>query len=93
MADFSCDFIIAWSLLITFFKKVEKISSSSAIEKLNMDLQANRDILYDYAKNTTIFSKIAMYENADFGKPSIFMNSFNYQHYFFIIRPIGFPAA
>lgn len=39
--------------------------SCHAIEKLNMDLQYNRDKLYEYAKNSNIFGKLSMQENAD----------------------------
>ena len=34
-------------------------------EKLNMDMQSNRDRLYDYAKNSKVFGKLSMRENAD----------------------------
>ena len=47
-----------------FFKPVKK-STSPQFEKLNMDEQVNRDKLYDYAKNTRIFGKLSMQENAD----------------------------
>jgi GNAT superfamily N-acetyltransferase len=49
-----------------YFKSVEKNSKSGEqFEKLNMDIQSNRDILYDYAKNTQEFGKLSMNENAD----------------------------
>ena len=35
------------------------------IEKLNMDLQPHRDLLYDMAKQTQAFGQISMRENAD----------------------------
>ncbi len=47
-----------------YFKKIKKISTSQ-FEKLNMNVQANRDKLYDYLKNTKVFSKLSMQENAD----------------------------
>lgn len=47
-----------------FFKKVKK-STPSEFEKLNMNDQVNRDKLYDYAKNTKVFGKLSMQQNAD----------------------------
>jgi hypothetical protein len=35
------------------------------LEQLNMDMQVNRDKLYDYAKNSVAFSTLSMSENAD----------------------------
>lgn len=49
-----------------YFKSItKKINSSGKIEKINMDVQANRGRLYDYAKNTKVFGKLSMRENAD----------------------------
>lgn len=47
-----------------YFKNIIK-PTQNKFEKLNMDNQANRDKLYDYIKNTKIFSKLSMQENAD----------------------------
>lgn len=50
----------------SYFKSVTKnIKNDAKIEKINMNLQANRDRLYDYAKNTQVFGKLSMQENAD----------------------------
>ena len=43
----------------------ESARQGTGFEKLNMDLQANRDRLYDYAKNSQPFGKLSMSENAD----------------------------
>jgi len=48
-----------------YSKNIEKNIGSEKLEKLNMDLQSNRDKLYDYAKNSVSFGKISMRENAD----------------------------
>lgn len=48
-----------------YFKSVEKSDTSSNIEKLDMDIQANRDFLYDYARNTKVYGNLSMHENAD----------------------------
>lgn len=45
------------------FKQAEK--NTGDFEKLNMDVQSNRDMLHDYAKNSKAFGKISMSENAD----------------------------
>jgi len=47
-----------------YFKKMIP-STRSKFEKLDMEIKYNRDKLYDYVKNTKIFSKLAMNENAD----------------------------
>lgn len=47
-----------------FFKPVKK-STPAQFEKLNMNEQANREKLYEFAKNTHIFGKLSMQENAD----------------------------
>ena len=45
---------------------IEKNAQPGAgFEKLNMDLHANRELLYEYAKNTKPFGKLCMSENAD----------------------------
>lgn len=48
-----------------YSKHIEKKSEGEKPEKLNMDLQSNRDFLYDYAKNSVTFGRISMKENAD----------------------------
>lgn len=48
-----------------YFKSVERNIEYANLEKLNMDMQSNKDRLHDYAKNSKIFSKISMRENAD----------------------------
>lgn len=75
-----CDFIylFANSTVLNFYPKIgftpvkeyecfKKVifSTSSKFEKLDMDLQSNRDKLYDCVKNTKIFGKLSMEENAD----------------------------
>ena len=47
-----------------YFKKIIK-PKPSKFEKLNMDMQSDRNMLYDYIKNTKIFGKLSMQENAD----------------------------
>lgn len=47
-----------------YFKPIKKSTLGEFI-KLNMDDQVNKDKLYDYAKNTCIFGKLSMQENAD----------------------------
>lgn len=47
------------------FCSVKKIFKSEKFEKLEMDKQADRDKLYDYAKNSKGFGKLSMNENAD----------------------------
>jgi predicted GNAT family N-acyltransferase len=49
----------------TYTKAIQKSTENKSFEKLNMDLQLNRDRLYDYARNSESFAKIAMKENAD----------------------------
>lgn len=46
------------------FKLIDN-KSCHPFEKLNMDVQANKDKLYDYAKNSRAFGKLSMQENAD----------------------------
>jgi ribosomal protein S18 acetylase RimI-like enzyme len=46
------------------FKSIRKKSGCQS-EQLNMDIQSNRDRLYEYAKNSTVFGKLSMQENAD----------------------------
>lgn len=48
-----------------YFKPLMKNDVSKNYEKLDMDSQFNRDLLHDYAKNSKVFSKICMQENAD----------------------------
>lgn len=48
-----------------YFKPINKTSSSTSFEKLNMDMQSNRDLLYQYAKNSNLFGKLSLHENAD----------------------------
>lgn len=48
-----------------YFKPVEKHTENEEYEKLNMDVKSNRDRLYDYAKNSKVFGKLSMRENAD----------------------------
>ncbi len=49
-----------------YSKPIKKILHQDAgFEKLNMDLHANRDLLYDYARNTKPFGQLSMSENAD----------------------------
>jgi GNAT superfamily N-acetyltransferase len=47
-----------------YFKKIIP-SISSKFKKLDMDIQSYRDKLYDFIKNTKIFGKLSMQENAD----------------------------
>jgi predicted N-acetyltransferase YhbS len=47
-----------------YFKSVKSAGSSTFV-KLNMDEQTNRDTLHDYVRNTKIFGKLSMQENAD----------------------------
>lgn len=75
-----CDFIylFANSTVLNFYPKMgftqvkeyeyfKKITASTQgkFEKLDMDIKLNREKLYDYVKNTQIFGKLAMQENAD----------------------------
>jgi GNAT superfamily N-acetyltransferase len=46
------------------FKKIKKFSPSQ-FEKLNMNVQENRNKLYDYVRTTKVFGKLSMQENAD----------------------------
>ncbi len=49
-----------------YFKSVDNSARCpEKIEKLNMDLQPHRDLLYDMAKQTQAFGQISMRENAD----------------------------
>lgn len=48
-----------------YYKRIGKNINNKNYEKLNMDEQSNRDKLYDYAKNTKVFGKLSMQENAD----------------------------
>lgn len=48
-----------------YFKSLDKNLINGDCEKLNMDMQANKDMLYEYAKYSPAFSKLAMNENAD----------------------------
>lgn len=48
-----------------YFKPIEKNRSGEKFEKLNMDIQSNKDKLYFYAKNSIGFGKFFMQENAD----------------------------
>lgn len=47
------------------FKAIKSNTKKSDSEKLNMDSQVSRALLYDYAKNTTSFGQISMRGNAD----------------------------
>lgn len=47
------------------FKSLNKNIKNKNFEKLNMDIQENRDMLYDYIKNSVMLSKISMRQNAD----------------------------
>lgn len=47
-----------------YFKSIRGDLSENA-QKLNMEEQSNRELLYDYARNSAIFAKISMKENAD----------------------------
>jgi GNAT superfamily N-acetyltransferase len=75
-----CDFIylFANSTVLNFYPKMGftqvkeyecikniKILRQSKFKKLDMDVQANRDKLYDYARTTKIVGKLSMQENAD----------------------------
>ena len=46
-------------------KRINKKDHDDNYEKLNMDIQSNRDKLYDYAKSTTPYATLSMNENAD----------------------------
>lgn len=48
-----------------YFKYITNRVADGNFEKLNMDIQTNRDKLYDYAKYSEIFGEISMKENAD----------------------------
>lgn len=48
-----------------YFKQVKTNTSKASFEKLNMDVQSNRDMLYDHAKNSNVFGNFSMHENAD----------------------------
>ena len=49
-----------------YFKSIAKNSKSGGeFEQLNMAIQSNRDFLYNYAKNSKVFGKLSMRENAD----------------------------
>lgn len=48
-----------------YFKFIDKKVEDENFEKLNMDIQSNRDMLYDYVKSSIGFGKISMHENAD----------------------------
>lgn len=47
------------------YKSIENKNPKEQAEKLDMELPSNRDKLYDYAKNTQVYGKISMQENAD----------------------------
>lgn len=47
------------------FKFFKQEIESRNLEKLNMDVQFNRDRLYDYAKHSKVFGRLALQENAD----------------------------
>jgi len=49
----------------SYFKSIQKNFEHRNVEKLNMDLQSNRTMLYSLAKNSKAFGKISMKENAD----------------------------
>lgn len=49
----------------SYFKQMIQPSINTHVEKLKMDMQYNRDKLYDYAKHTSINGKLTMKENAD----------------------------
>lgn len=49
-----------------YFKCIQSNAAKHGnLIKLNMDIQSNRDKLYDYAKNSNVFGKFSMRENAD----------------------------
>ncbi len=48
-----------------YFKKIDSRVIKTDLEQLNMDMQINRDKLYDYAKHSVAFSSLSMNENAD----------------------------
>lgn len=49
-----------------YFKPINKnISCNTELHNLDMDIQSNREMVYDYAKHSTAFSKLYMHENAD----------------------------
>lgn len=48
-----------------YFKSIKNHEKHPHFEKLNMDMQSNRDMLYDYVKNSRVYAKFAMNENAD----------------------------
>lgn len=47
-----------------YFKSVNS-NGRHSFEKLNMDVQANKDKLYNYARNSVPFGQLSMQENAD----------------------------
>ncbi|MCW8408896.1 GNAT family N-acetyltransferase [Legionella sp. PATHC035] len=49
----------------SFFKRVENPIKRANFSKLDMQVQSNRDKLYDYAKNNQGFGALFMKENAD----------------------------
>ena len=48
-----------------YFKSITGNINNRNIEKLDMNIQLNKDRLYDYAKNSNVFGKVSMHENAD----------------------------
>ena len=48
-----------------YLKSIEKNIGHQNFEKLNMDIQSNRDLLYKYAKTSMKYGNFAMNENAD----------------------------
>lgn len=70
-----------------FFKAIpKKINCNGKIEKINMNLQANRDCLYDYAKNTKVFGKLSMRENADL--VMFYCTSFLQENVYYLTPPL-----
>lgn len=48
-----------------YFKPIEKNISGEKFEKLNMNIQPNKEKLYSYVKNSVGFGNLFMQENAD----------------------------
>lgn len=48
-----------------YFKLIEKNDGHENCEKLNMEMQSNRDRLHDYAKNSIALGALSMQENSD----------------------------
>jgi hypothetical protein len=48
-----------------YYKTVVKGSAGKNVVKLDMDVQSDRDVVYNYATNSQVFAKVSMKDNAD----------------------------